>query len=149
MSPAPLINTDSLNQWLDGQPRALAVPPPAHSRAAAKASYSRSHRWLAAKWLFAVRLWVIEAFTQWGWGGEDCRLVEGTRRPRGNDSRGIPRPPKKENSSFSSRRMTRLFNARRINHISCLGGGRKGHKETLSLVWGCINPPPRTCSFPF
>lgn len=28
MSPAPLINTDSLNQWLLGQPKALAVLPP-------------------------------------------------------------------------------------------------------------------------
>lgn len=53
MSPAPLINTDSLNQWLAAQPMTLAVLPP-HSQAAAKASHSPSHRWLAAKWLFAV-----------------------------------------------------------------------------------------------
>ena len=83
MSPAPLINTDSLNQWLAGQPKALAgppPPPPTTQPCRSQSSPRLESQVVGCK--VAVcgdRLWVIEALTRWGWGGGsgagDSRLV--------------------------------------------------------------------------
>lgn len=58
MSLAPLINTDSLNQWLAGQLGALAVTHrvhiQTHTARMQRDALSQNHSWLAVKRLFAV-----------------------------------------------------------------------------------------------
>ncbi|CAB1438483.1 unnamed protein product [Pleuronectes platessa] len=106
MSPAPLINTDSLNQWLAGQPKALAAPPsslpPTTTTLPCRSQSSPQIESQVVGSKVAVcgdRLWVIEALTRWGWGGGsgagDGRLVwcleKGNGFPLGNVCREIPR----------------------------------------------------------
>lgn len=78
MSPAPLINTDSLNQWLAGRAQGTGCSTPTKPRCSQSSPQSESQVVGCKVAVCSDRLWVIEALTRRSWGGEsgggDCRL---------------------------------------------------------------------------